>query len=106
VGRRPRRRTTTVARHDPTPTMSVGERITVWQDTGPPDNHAPILSGPHIVLTRTHLADLLRGVHHDLTIFAAALAAWADRYTTDGPALTATIDAAFALTAPLDIDTT
>ena len=86
--------------------MSVGERITVWQDTGPPDNRAPILSGPHIVLTRTHLADLLRGVHHDLTIFAAALAAWADRYTTDGPALTATIDAAFALTAPLDIDTT
>ena len=54
----------------------------------------------------TALADLLRGVHHDLTTFAAALAAWASRYSTDGPALTATIDAAFALTAPLDTDAT
>lgn len=53
------------------------------------------------VLTRSHLADLLRGVHHQLTTFTTALAARAARHTTDGPALTATIDAAFALTAPL-----
>ncbi|MGI5175871.1 hypothetical protein ACQEVZ_06010 [Dactylosporangium sp. CA-152071] len=87
--------------HDPTPTMSIGDRITVWQDTGPPENHAPILSGPHITLTRAHLADLLQGVHRDLTAFTTALAAWAERQTTNGPALTATIDAAFAFTAPL-----
>lgn len=82
--------------------MSIGDRITVWQDTGPPENHAPILAGPHIVLTRAHLADLLRGVHHELSAFTAALATWAARHTTDGPALIATIDAALALTAPVD----
>jgi hypothetical protein len=87
--------------HDPTPTMSIGDRITVWQDTGPPEHHAPILAGPHITLTRAHLADLLQGVHRDLTTFTTALAAWAARHTTDGPALTATIDTAFAFTAPL-----
>jgi hypothetical protein len=87
--------------HDPTPTlMSIGDRITVWQDTGP-EGEPPILSGPHITLTRAHLADLLQGVHRDLTTFTTALAAWAARHTTDGPALTATIDTAFAFTAPL-----
>lgn len=89
--------------HDPTPVMSFGERITVWQDTGPQGNHAPVLAGPHLTLDRAHLADLVRGVHRDLVAFTAALAGWAGRYTGDGPALTATIDAAFAFTAPLDL---
>ncbi|GAA2624075.1 hypothetical protein GCM10010399_64300 [Dactylosporangium fulvum] len=87
--------------HDPTPKMSIGDRVTVWQDTGPLENHAPILSGPYLTLTRTHLADLLHGVHRDLTEFTAAFAAWAARHTMNGSALTATIDTAFAFTAPL-----
>ena len=92
--------------HDPTPTISIGEPITVWQDTGPPGNHTPVPSGPHITLTRAHLIELLHGVHRDLTAFNAALATWALRHTRDGPAITATIDTAFAFTAPLAIDTT
>ncbi len=43
-------------------------------------------------------------MHRDLTAFTGALAAWAARYTTDGPALTARIDAAFAFTEPLPLD--
>jgi hypothetical protein len=89
--------------HDPTPTMSIGDRITVWQDTGPPDNHTPTLSGPHITLTRAHLTELLRGVHHDLAAFTTALAGWAARHTPAGPALTARLDTAFTFTAPLTL---
>jgi hypothetical protein len=36
-----------------------------------------------------------------LTTFTSALAIWADRHTANGPAPTATIDTAFAFTAPL-----
>jgi hypothetical protein len=87
--------------HDPTPKMSIGDPITVWQDTGSPGSHTPIPSSDHVTLTRAHLADLLEGVHHDLTAFTLALAAWATRHTLDGPAFTATIDTAFHFTAPL-----
>jgi len=87
--------------HDPTPTMSVGDRITVWQDTGPPGDHPPLSAGQHLTLTRGHLAHLLQGVQHDLTAFTTVFAAWAARHTTDGPALTATIDTAVAFTTTL-----
>lgn len=80
--------------HDPTPTMTFGDRITVRQDAGSP-------ALPSISLSRAQLSDLLDGVHRDLTAFTAVLAAWAARHVADGEAFTAAIDRAFAFTAPL-----
>ncbi|GAA1032058.1 hypothetical protein GCM10009557_29280 [Virgisporangium ochraceum] len=89
--------------HDPTPGMSFGDRITVWQDTGSPGNDAPVAGGPHIAVSRAELTGMLAGVDRDLTAFAAVLAAWAARHTGDGAALAAGLEAAFAFTAPLEV---